>query len=348
MSTRKTSRSLCAVADSSAWRSSAAILMSNLAVVPRGTLWSRLARSGTSSIQRRVRKGLPKATFRRWLAALGVEDEEEISSLRTPWPTAKVGQLPPEFPDEAVSPDGPWGAAARGVEIRECPEEGKGRGAYAVRTFQAGEFIGIYWGELLTQREFALRHGWKSWHMVEPESERERLELAERSGRLSVLTPETGLPIGGERNGGTYCFELVPPNLSVAGNKFRDRCGRGEVNEFSACVAYIDGEDPNLSSWCRYINHAKASERNERGEPMANCTATTNAEQCLVWFEAVRKIETGEELMFTYYESNWLLLVVYLAAALIVTFLGSLALNVFLGWVGLGAWAPGLGAWVLD
>ena len=60
-------------------------------------------------------------------------------------------------------------------------------------------------------------------------------------------------------------------------------------------VAYIDGEDPNLSSWCRYLNHCK------RGERGCNCEPKSDAGlQGLVWFVARREIKAGEELCFDY------------------------------------------------
>ena len=76
---------------------------------------------------------------------------------------AAGGIAPPQTSGEALDPDGPWGATARGVEIRPCedvPE--KGMGAFATRSIPSGELVGVYWGERLTMREHALRHGWRT------------------------------------------------------------------------------------------------------------------------------------------------------------------------------------------
>eukprot|EP00966_Prymnesium_polylepis_P024791 571672-Prymnesium_polylepis.1 len=143
------------------------------------------------------RTALSNAVFDGWMRAMGVgDDDRELILAR--WPFAE----PPPEQREALDPDGPWGASASGVEIRECSEPGKGRGAFATRPFAEGEFIGLYWGEMLTQREFTLRHGWKSWHHSEAASPKEELDVAKRLLRLRPLTPETGCPIGRDRNGG--------------------------------------------------------------------------------------------------------------------------------------------------
>jgi len=59
-------------------------------------------------------------------------------------------------------------------------------------------------------------------------------------------------------------------------------------------VAYIDGEDPNRSSWCRYINHART------GTSGCNLAPKCDGLRALVWFEASRPIASGEELQFDY------------------------------------------------
>jgi hypothetical protein len=63
---------------------------------------------------------------------------------------------------------------------------------------------------------------------------------------------------------------------------------------------YIDGEDPAVSSWARYINHSpdpnligKSLAQSYTGEPR-------------VWFKALRAIEPGEELTFYYGDDYWL------------------------------------------
>ena len=63
---------------------------------------------------------------------------------------------------------------------------------------------------------------------------------------------------------------------------------------FAETIAYIDGEDDDRSSWCRYINHADAD------SSACNCEARVDAPARRVWFEARRDIEVGEELCFCY------------------------------------------------
>lgn len=57
-------------------------------------------------------------------------------------------------------------------------------------------------------------------------------------------------------------------------------------------LAFVDGEDPNRSSWCRYINHAKGD--------ACNLVSKVDGLRYLVWFEAIRDIAAGEELGFDY------------------------------------------------
>ena len=57
---------------------------------------------------------------------------------------------------------------------------------------------------------------------------------------------------------------------------------------------YVDAEDPHRSSWCRFINHAHYD------SPACNLEPRTDPRRVLVWFEARRAIEAGEELGFSY------------------------------------------------
>jgi len=59
-------------------------------------------------------------------------------------------------------------------------------------------------------------------------------------------------------------------------------------------AAYIDGEDPNLSSWCRYLNHCPPQ------QPGCNLRSRVDGFRNLVWFEALRDVQPGEELCFDY------------------------------------------------
>ena len=184
------------------------------------------------------------------------------------------------------SAGGRFGAASRGVAIRACDDARKGMGAFAVLHIPACAVVGIYMGERLTARQHALRHGWRLEQVVANPTKQELLELKAREERLGALT--SGVPISscgvGARNGSAYCFSLFAEELKAA-------LGSAMLPKH---VAYIDGEDPNLSSWCRYVNHAPD------GSVTCNLVPRVNALSCLVWLEATRDIEAGEELAFSY------------------------------------------------
>jgi len=62
----------------------------------------------------------------------------------------------------------------------------------------------------------------------------------------------------------------------------------------------IDGEDPDRSNYCRFINHSVRR---------ANCQATEAWEDdsplAAVYLETLRDIAAGEELLFDYGEEYW-------------------------------------------
>ena len=193
---------------------------------------------------------------------------------------------PPATDAEALDADGPWGAVACGVEIRQCEEASdKGLGAFATRPIAKGTVVGIYWGEQLTQRSQALRHGWRTGAVASKPTRLEKRMAAARLERLATL--KVGAPIRGAANGSSYSFSLFSDDVKAAlGSTMLPRR-----------VAYIDGEDPNLSSWCRYINHACC------GSPRCNLQPKCDALRCLVWFEALEAIACGDELNFDYGDS---------------------------------------------
>ena len=170
-----------------------------------------------------------------------------------------------------------------------CKVRAKGCGAFTTRRFACGEVVGVYWGEPLTARAYRVRH---SADLDESElTLDERRECALRLDRLKRLEPHhptRGAPMGGANNGGAYCFEVrketpvVSQLLGVAAPR-------------RAAVVCIDGEDPTRSSWCRYINEA-------RGDETPNLRQRVDSARLLVWFEATRDIEVGEELRFEYTE----------------------------------------------
>ena len=192
----------------------------------------------------------------------------------------------PEPPQPGTEPHSePWSAAASGVVIRECDEAAKGRGAFAARAIKCHAFVGVYLGEQLSQKEAFRRHDmWPSrsgpdedaCEELQETSNEELAELSERAARLSALTE--GAPIGGDANRGKYLMELLPASVLYP----------------EACTAYIDAEDPNRSSWARYINHAPTGTRE------CNLACMMDAPRGRVWFVATRDIAPGEELHFDY------------------------------------------------
>lgn len=180
---------------------------------------------------------------------------------------------------QVLQPDGAWGLAACGAEVKQCTDAPqKGRGAFATRRILAGRVVGVYAGELLNQREHALRHAERGPLFLPPD-EAEQAVLDERVQRLTRLSDADGAPTGGVGNHGGYAFALLP---DVTSQQFPDR------------RAYVDAEDPTRSAWPRFVNHA--SERTHA----CNAEPKTDALRCLVWLEARRVIEVGEEICFDY------------------------------------------------
>jgi SET domain-containing protein len=72
---------------------------------------------------------------------------------------------------------------------------------------------------------------------------------------------------------------------------------------------YIDGEDADKSSWCRFMNHASKSKTNACNVE-TRCTRLMMGDggeivQPSLWFVAIRDIQQGEELSYDYGDSYW-------------------------------------------
>ena len=224
-------------------------------------------------------------------ALLPPPDEQRASDMRSRlpdfWPfTETVGSLPMDRASP-IEPSGPFGLAARGVEVRRCVDrQAKGLGAFAMRFLSHGELVGLYRGERLTFSQFWLRHaamrdgngGLSGTQAVSAATLRDREWAAERIQRLAALTH--GAPIGGANNGAKYVFKLPP-------------WAHDEVD--GEPVYCVDAEDPNRSSWCRYLNHAPCE------SPMCNCEARVDA-RGNIWFvvSAPSGVVAGTELCFDY------------------------------------------------
>jgi SET domain-containing protein len=72
---------------------------------------------------------------------------------------------------------------------------------------------------------------------------------------------------------------------------------------------YLDGEDSDVSSWCRFMNHASEDSESRL------CNVETKFSRLVqdgntviqprLWFVALRDVESGEELLYDYGGSYW-------------------------------------------
>lgn len=195
-----------------------------------------------------------------------------------------------------IDPAGPFGMAARGVEVRPCAVKANGLGVFNLRVLHRGDLVGLYQGERLTSNQYWARHGAprdeNGVHITSETAWRrhggtrgggsmsalvDRATAVERQNRLDALT--SGAPMGGANNQGSYVFQLPSSAIDIVD---------GEP------VHCVDAEDPNRSSWCRYLNHAPKSSAKCNVQPKVDATGA-------IWFEicAVR-VEVGTELCFDY------------------------------------------------
>ena len=205
------------------------------------------------------------------------------------WPP-NAPAAPPRAATEALDSSGVWGMAARGVQVCACADDvSRGRGCFAVRDFAAGDFVGLYWGEALTTREYSVRHGWNNAQLPVDLRAHEVSGERERRQRLAVLTTEQGAPMGGVDNGGAYVVSLLQHHCHTEYIQYNP-----PPRAIHRWPLYVDAEDGLQSSWPRYINHA------QEGTLACNLTARSDAQRALMWFEAHREIRAGEELCFDY------------------------------------------------
>ena len=199
------------------------------------------------------------------------------------WPLEREGEPPAEG---AAADDARWSAPARGYEVRLCQDDpAKGRGVFATRGQRKGSVVGVYWGEILTRRQFVARHGWRHGVPVVPTAA-ERAEGAARRARLDALADDEGRPMGGSDNGGSYALLLLPDQPEGT---------RGFLGDLPS---YVDAEDPGRSSWCRYINPAESAAEG------CNAEVKVDGLRRLVWLELSRDVRRGEEVCFHYGDDN--------------------------------------------
>jgi SET domain len=151
--------------------------------------------------------------------------------------------------------------------VKECDfveiamaEGDKGLGAFATRLIKLGDYIGQYYGEILTLQEVNARYFGKAI----PSSNDQRW-CASRNARSQGMT-------------GHYVFEMKSGD-------------------------FVDAEDGDKSSWCRFMNHA--SENTSECNVKAFDKLTIGGD-LLVYpqFFAMRDIQKGEELCYFYGENS--------------------------------------------
>jgi len=69
---------------------------------------------------------------------------------------------------------------------------------------------------------------------------------------------------------------------------------------------YIDGEDADVSSWCRFANHASPSQQcNTETWSVSRGEDGMELERPQLWFKALRDIDVGEEICYDYGIAYW-------------------------------------------
>ena len=71
---------------------------------------------------------------------------------------------------------------------------------------------------------------------------------------------------------------------------------------------FMDVEDTDTSSWCRFVNHAdeECDECNVETKWTKQVKeGNTIVEQPSLWFETIRDIQVGEEHLYDYGDSYW-------------------------------------------
>lgn len=153
------------------------------------------------------------------------------------------------------------------------PSEGRGLGAFASLPIPDGAWFGEYQGEIMTKEEVDARY-WNSDEDGELELS-DKLWAESRKRRNQTIT-------------GEYLFDV--------GDDW-----------------YIDGEDIDKSTWCRYINHASVEVEEEELSSRCNAESRDVAETWIgekyipprMFFVALRDIAVGEEICFDYGDYYW-------------------------------------------
>lgn len=219
-------------------------------------------------------------------------------------------------------------AKANGIRIRKTKSKGLGAFAFAAAAadattpsssttttttttdgstnpgivFESGCWIGEYKGELHTRTEVESRYQWETkTNSRKNHNKKSNTKVDVRRWRKSRKNRHQGLS-------GDYLFDM----------------GDG---------LFLDGEDTDVSSWCRFMNHApetvSLSSGNGNGDENngndvddatrinnSRCNVETKCSRLsyeedgtrvlpVLWFVARRDILSGEELLYDYGDSYW-------------------------------------------
>ena len=151
--------------------------------------------------------------------------------------------------------------ALAGIEIRPSP--GKGMGAFAVEQIAQNDVVGDYEGEILTAMQIANRYGGGAGDQSEVSRSKTPEDKAWEASRR-----ERGVGLSGN-----YVVQV-------------------------ATDVFVDAEDPEKSSWCRYLNHESTG--NGGANVALKCLEHGMGGKPRVWFVALRDITPGEEICFDY------------------------------------------------
>jgi SET domain-containing protein len=92
--------------------------------------------------------------------------------------------------------------------------------------------------------------------------------------------------------------------------KSRERRNQGITGDYLFDMGddvFIDGEDADVSNWCRFMNHASEKKQgcNVETKSARQIQDGKKTIQPRLWFVAMRDIANGEELSYDYGDSYW-------------------------------------------
>jgi len=191
-------------------------------------------------------------------------------------------------------------ATMNGIVIRDTKTI-KGFGAFTTSTILEGAWIGEYAGELLTKREVETRYWNDESSDRDEDTSSNNADGNKKKKKKAKISDRRWIKSRKERNQGLtgdYLFDMGDD-------------------------LFLDAEDSDWSSWCRFMNHAPEVilKGDKAGRENLECNVETKFTsqsvmtddlsghktimQPRLWFIARRDIENGEELLYDYGDSYW-------------------------------------------